>query len=392
MEGKTMAGTSRSVDAADGSGRNLHFGWFIPTYGDSAAFGDVESMEPPGMDLFLRVARAAERSGFEYALVPVNPACWEAFIACAMVAAKSERLKMLVAARPGYISPTLLAKMISTFDQLSDGRISINLIAGGNPEQLAQDGLYYEHDVRYELMDESVDIMKAAWASDGPIDYRGKHYDIRGAVVRPKPLQQPYPRFYIGGESDSARNVGAKHADCYLFWGDTPEKTAEKIHDIRGRAENLGRTADLTFGMRLQVVVRETEAEAWEAAYGIIERVSDEQRGRRSQITGDSQADTRMLELSRQAAGDDYRIAPNLWSGISTVRHGAGVAVVGGPNEVARTLEQFVDIGCTEFCLSGYPHDEEAERFGRLVLPRFLDRLDPETAAIVGGLRDVAAV
>ena len=347
----------------------LRFGWFIPTYGDFDRFVDPTCTSPPGLELFERVALAAERAGFEYALVPVASACWEAWIACAMVSAKTTRLSMLVAARPGYIVPTLMAKMIATFDQLSGGRMAINLIAGGDPAQLAQDGLLTPHDQRYDVMNESVEIMKALWTADAPLNWEGRHFQLRDAEVQPRPLQRPWPRFYIGGESEAARDVGARHADCYFFWGDTPERTAEKIADIRARARRAGRK-QLTFGMRLQVVVRETEAEAWDAAHALIEGTTEQQRERRRAIAADSEADTRMWQLAEASADNDYLIAPHLWSGISTVRTGAGVCVVGNPEQVAATLQRFVDLGCSEFCLSGYPHDAEAERFGRWVIPR----------------------
>ena len=149
--------------------QQIRFGWFIPTYGDFDRFGPDADWDPPGMELFERVALTAEAAGFEYALVPVATACWEAWIACAMISAKTTRLKMLVAARPGYTVPTQMAKMIATFDQLSGGRLCVNLIAGGDPAQLAMDGLLIPHDDRYSVMAESVEIMKAVWTATEPI-------------------------------------------------------------------------------------------------------------------------------------------------------------------------------------------------------------------------------
>ena len=359
------------------SGRTLRFGWFIPTYGDSSTLvaGSPEDRIPPGMDLFLDVAEAAEDAGFEYALVPIAIGCYEAWISCAMIAARTKKLKPLVAARPGYIVPTMMAKMISTFDQLTNGRVNINLIAGGDTKELAADGIYYGHDERYEIIDEMVQIMKRTWTEDQPVTFNGAHFNIEGAVVRPLPYQRPHPRFYIGGESEAARNVGAKHADMFFFWGDTPERTAEKIADIRPRAAALGREDDLAFGMRMQVIVRDTEAEAWEAAWGLIEGATDQQKAHRAGVRDQAQADRRMWNIANDTREDGYRVAPHLWSGISTVRTGAGMAIVGNPEQVAATMQEFIDIGCTEFCLSGYPHAEEARRFGRLVMPYFADRL-----------------
>lgn len=351
----------------------IRFGWYIPTHGDLTNFADPEQFIPASMEMFDRVALAAEAAGFEYALVPVTPTCWEAWISTAMMSARTTKLKMLVAARPGYILPTQMARMIAAFDRLSEGRVYINLIAGGNAKDLASDGITYSHDERYEVMDEAVQIMKALWTSDERIDWQGKHYQLEGAYANPKPYQDPYPRFYIGGESDAARDVGAKHADCYLFWGDTPERTAIKVADVRRRSEGFGKKS-ITFGMRMQVCVRETEEEAWAAAYSLIEGTTDRQRDVRKTWRGDSQADSRMYQLTQESRDNDYRIAPHLWSGLSTVRGGAGLSVVGNPEQVADTLQQFIDVGCTEFCLSGYPHDEEATRFGDWVMPLVHER------------------
>ncbi len=218
---------------------------------------------------------------------------------------------MLVAARPGYIMPTQMARMIAAFDQLSQGRVYINLIAGGNPRELAGDGITYSHDERYEVMDESVRVMKALWTSDERIDWDGKHYQLRGAHAYPKPYQDPWPRFYIGGESDAARDVGARHADCCLFWGDTPHRTADKVLDVRCRAARFGRSG-ISFGMRLQVCVRETEDEAWDAAHRLIAGTTERQRHLRKNWRGDSQADSRMWQLSGESRDNDYRIAPHL--------------------------------------------------------------------------------
>jgi alkanesulfonate monooxygenase len=354
--------------AESGPRNQIRFGWFIPTSGDSTALGDPAATIPPDLDLFIRVATAAENAGMEYALVPVAVPCWEAWISCAMVAARTERLKLLVAARPGYILPSLTAKMISTFDQLTKGRIYINLIAGGSAEELAGEGIFYDHDERYAVMDETVEIMKRLWTEESPVTHEGRHFKLYGGRVMPRPYQQPFPPFYLGGESSAARDLGARHANVYLLWGDTPERTAENIRDIRRRATASGRVKDLRFGMRLQVIVRETEEDAWLAANALIASVREQSIDRRQRTWQESQADNRMKEL---ALAEGYRIGPHLWSGIGAVRVGAGVAVVGNPEQVARTLNDFADIGCTEFCLSGYPHDQEAERFGRLVMPYF---------------------
>jgi alkanesulfonate monooxygenase len=329
------------------------------------------------MDMFLRVARAAERAGFDFALVPVVSVCYEAWVTTSMISAQTERLKMLVAARPGIVQPSHMARMISSFDQNSGGRVYVNLIAGGGVMEMAQDGVFLEHDERYELMDESVTLMKQLWAAGGaPVNFQGKHVRVEGATCFPKPLQQPHPPFYIGGISPAAIEVGAKHASVYLYWGNTPQQIEADIATVTAVAAKHGRDREIRHGMRLQVCVREDEEEARRAAWSLIEGASERQRvARMSGIGAESSADRRMREFAEGAADNDWWIAPHLWAGLTTIRHGAGVMVVGNPSQVAGTLQEFIEAGCTEFCLSGYPHDEEAERFGRLVMPYFRGRL-----------------
>jgi alkanesulfonate monooxygenase len=351
---------------------DIEFGWFIPTYGDSRKVGDPGAMIPPSAELFGRVAHAAESAGFDYALVPVATECWEAWITTAMLAARTTRLKLLCAARPGLIAPTVMAKMVATFDQLSGGRVYVNLIAGGGVEEMAADGVFFDHDERYEVMDETVTLMKLAWASRAPFDWAGRHFRVERADVRPKPLQQPHPPFYIGGISPAAIDVGARHADVYLYWGNTVEQIRGDIQRVRRRAAEVGREQELRHGMRFQVLVRETEEQAWRDAEALIAGASERARASRHRRMGqESHADARMRQIAVEGESSGWRLAPHLWAGITTVRHGAGVMIVGNPEQVAGTIREYIDLGCTSFCLSGYPHDEEAERFGELVLPAF---------------------
>ena len=184
-------------------------------------------------------------------------------------------------------------------------------------------------------------------------------------------MQQPHPRFYLGGGSEEAWNLSAKHSDVHLFWGDTPERISANIDEIRDRAAQHGRADAIGFGMRLQIVCRETESEAMEAADQLIRHIPEAARDLLKQRVANSKANQRVQEL---AAEKGLWIAPHLWTGLTRFRPGAGIAVVGDPDQCAATLQQFVDAGCHSFCLSGYLHHEEAERFGRWVLPRLAER------------------
>jgi alkanesulfonate monooxygenase len=350
--------------------RKLEFGWFLPTAGDTTAYGLASAQVAPSLPLFDRIVEAAEAAGFEYMLVPVQTACWEAWISSAMMVGRSKSIRMLVAARPSYVNPVLLAKMIATFDQLSGGRICINLIAGQSEAENASEGIKWGKEERYEIMDEEVAILKALWTARGRIDFDGKFYQLKGAEIRPHPLQKPYPRFYLGGGSRQAWEISAKHSDVHLFWGDTYERIRANMAEIRGMAARHGREHDIGFGMRLQVVCRPTEQEAWEFAHELVAHASEAQKAFVRERFATSEANRRVRELA--ASGET--IEPHLWTGITQVRPGAGIAVVGDPQQCADTLQNFIDLGCHSFCLSGYLHDEEAERFGKWVMPILRER------------------
>ncbi len=350
--------------------RRLEFGWFLPTAGDTTAYGLASAQVAPSLDLFDKVVAAAEMAGFEYMLVPVQTACWEAWISSAMMVARSKSMRMLVAARPSYINPVLLAKMVTAFDQLSGGRICINLIAGQSEAENASEGVKWGKEERYEIMDEEVSILKALWTSRGPVTFDGKFYQLKGAQVRPGPFQKPHPPFYLGGGSKQAWEISAKHSDVHLFWGDTYERIRANMAEIKTMAAKHGREQAIGFGMRLQIVCRKTEKEAWEAAHELTAHASEAQKAFVRAHFATSEANRRVRELG---AGGDV-IERNLWTGITQVRPGAGIAIVGDPEQCAATIQDFIDLGCHSFCLSGYLHDEEAERFGKWVMPLLRER------------------
>ena len=213
--------------------------------------------------------------------------------------------------------------------------------------------------------------MKALWTAEAPLDWDGRFHTLRGARVVPPPLQRPHPRFYLGGGSRQAWEISAAHADVHLFWGDRPETIAGQIGEIRAMAEAAGRGAALGFGMRLQIICRESEAEAWAAADELVRDVSVARTEAVRANIANSVANQRVQALLSETGG---LIAPNLWAGLARARQGAGVAVVGNPVQCADVLQRFIDMGCHSFCLSGYLHDEEAERFGRLVRPLLMAR------------------
>jgi alkanesulfonate monooxygenase len=347
----------------------VDFGWFLPTMGDSEAIGPPTRAAT--LDYLIDVARAAEEAGFVFALVPVGTTCYDAWLASSIVAARTERLKFLVAMRPGFVSPTLAAKMSNTFDQLTKGRVLINVVTGGFPAELAADGDFLDHDERYARTQEFMQVVRKAWTEPKRWDHEGRYYKVEGGNVYPKPYQQPYPPFYFGGGSEAGKKVGVEEADVYLLWGETLDMVRERIAEMRQRAAAIGRT--LRFGMRIHVIARETEDEAWAAADALIANIPEEFHSGINKIQSrtDSEGERRQQEMRAQNGEEQLVIAPNLWAGIGKARVGVGTALVGSGENVARRLQEYVDEGIDTFVLSGYPHLEEAQRFARYVMPHF---------------------
>jgi alkanesulfonate monooxygenase len=342
-------------------------GWFCPTLGDTTAFGDPSQSIPQSLEHFEQVTLAAEAAGFEYMLIPVSSVCWDAWVVASHLVARTKKMKMLLAVKPGNVHPVVQARMITTFDQMSKGRIYLNLIAGISEKDAYAEGQLEAKEDRYDQMLEEVDLMKRLWTEED-VEHNGKYYQVHGPKIMPKTYQQPHPPFFLGGGSEQAADISARHSSTHLFWGDYPERIAQQIKEMRERAAQYGRQNEIDFAMRLQIICRETEAEAWAAADALIAGTENTPMAdmAKTAAQADSVANRRAAELSKTIG---RKMTPHLWTGITEVRPGAGIAVVGNPQQVAAQLLEFVDAGCSGFCLSGYPHHEEAERFGRLVMP-----------------------
>jgi alkanesulfonate monooxygenase len=221
-------------------------------------------------------------------------------------------------------------------------------------------------------------VVRKAW-TEKKWDHDGKFYKVEGGNVYPRPYQKPYPPFYFGGASDAAKVVGAEESDIYLLWGETVDMVRERIEDMKVRAAAVGRT--LRFGLRIHVVTRETDAEARDAAEALISEVPENFQNMMDthHAKGDSEGERRQRELVAAAEGN--WVTEHLWSGIGKARLGVGTALVGSGESVARCLQEYVDLGIDTFIHSGYPHKEEAERFGKYVMPHFAGRTTTSAAS-----------
>ncbi|MCI2256302.1 FMNH2-dependent alkanesulfonate monooxygenase [Domibacillus sp. PGB-M46] len=342
--------------------------WFIPTHGDGRYLGTDIGGREADHTYFRQVAQAADRLGYTGVLLPTGKSCEDPWLTAAALAAETTRLKFLVALRPGLMQPSVAARMTSTLDRLSNGRLLINVVAGGDPVELAGDGLFLKHDERYEATDEFLTIWRGLLEGE-TVNYDGKYIKSEGGELLFLPVQQPTPPVYFGGSSPAGQQVAAAHSDVYLTWGEPPAQVKEKIDSVRQQAQKEGRT--VRFGIRLHVIVRETNAEAWAAADRLISHLDDEviEKAQQKLSRHDSAGQSRMAALHRKGKEADLEISPNLWAGIGLVRGGAGTALVGDPETVAARIKEYQDLGIESFIFSGYPHLEESYRFAELVFP-----------------------
>ncbi|MDQ0321684.1 alkanesulfonate monooxygenase [Pararhizobium capsulatum DSM 1112] len=346
----------------------LDFLWFIPSSGDGAYLGSDDLSRPVDPGYFREIATAVDRLGYSGVLIPTGVACEESFVLAADLAARTEQLKFLVAVRPGTASPAYYARLASTLDRVSNGRLLLNIVVGGSAQELAGDGVFLGHDERYDHADEFFKVFNELLET-GKSTLDGKFIKAIDARLGLPPVQQPRPPLYFGGSSDAAIDFCGGMIEKYLTWGEPPAQVAEKVERVRKSAAAKGR--EVSFGIRLHFIVRETDDEAWEAADRLISKLSDEAIEAAQAVfakASDSVGQARMVAL-HNGRRDKLEVSPNLWAGIGLVRTGAGTALVGSPKTVAARLREYQEIGIDTVIASGYPHLEEAYRVSELLFP-----------------------
>ena len=341
--------------------------WFLPTHGDGRHLGTEVGARHVTLNYLSQIARAADELGYYGVLLPTGKSCEDSWVVASAMVPLTQRLRFLVAVRPGLNQPAMSARMAATLDRLSGGRLLINVVAGGDPGELRGDGVWLDHDERYEATDEFLTIWRRLMAGE-TVTHHGRHMAIEAGTLLYPPVQTPYPPLYFGGSSPAGQAVAAEHADVYLTWGEPPADVAAKITAMRDVAAARGRT--LSFGIRLHVIVRNTAAKAWDAANELIARLDQATiaKAQAAFAKFDSVGQQRMARLHGGRL-DKLEISPNLWAGVGLVRGGAGTALVGDPQQVADRMREYMELGIDRFILSGYPHLEECYRFAELVFP-----------------------
>ncbi|WP_206614103.1 FMNH2-dependent alkanesulfonate monooxygenase [Paenirhodobacter populi] len=362
--------------------------WFLPTSGDTRYLGKSDFGREPTNAYMRDIAVTAERLGYDGLLIPTGASCQDPWVTAASLISQTSRIKLLVALRTSIMGPTASARQAATLDQALGGRLLLNVVPGGDATELAADGVFLSHDERYEAADEFLTVWRSILSSDQPYSFAGKHLKVENARNFFPPVQRPYPPLYFGGSSPAAHALAAKHVDAYLTWGEPPEAVAEKIADVRARAAEQGRT--VRFGVRLHVIARETEAEAWAEADRLISHLTDADiaAAQANYARMDSVGQARMAAL-HGGQRDRLIVGPNLWAGVGLVRGGAGTALVGNPEQIAERLREYQALGVDTFVLSGYPHLEESIRFAELVFPLLGKQPVTQTSAQTGGAFDI---
>lgn len=311
------------------------------------------------------VLLTADRLGYRNILCPSSYQVGQDTLTfAAAVAPLTQNINLLTAIRCGEVHPPMLGRAIATLDHILKGRLTINIISSNLP------GMNLGSAERYQRSREVIEILKQGWTQDH-IDFKGEYYNLQLKTTAPlKTYQQNGgPLLYFGGYSPPGVDLCAEHCDVYLMWPETEGRLQELMLSMSQKAEGYGRTVD--FGLRVHVIVRETEAEAKDAAQRLMYFV-EEERGKEIRLRaldGQSYGVSRQTEM-RQLSGDDGFAEPHLWTGIGRARSGCGGAIVGNPEQVLAKIQRYMDMGIRAFIFSGYPHLDECKLFANYVLPK----------------------
>ena len=310
------------------------------------------------------IVKKAEAQGFRNILCPSSYQVGQdtlSFVAgCAPI---TEKINLLAAVRCGEMQPIMLARTIATLDHMLEGRLTVNIISSDFPGEKADSAF------RYQRSREVVEILKQAWTQD-EINYQGQVYTFSGLTTDPaKPYQTGGPLLYFGGYSPAALELCGQHCDVYLMWPEPKEQIAERMRAVNAVAERYERSLD--YGLRVHVIVRDTEQEAREYAQHLVSKLEDD-AGR---AIRERALDSTSLGVAHQAKNRDRAdmegfVEPHLWTGVGRARSGCGAAIVGSTDQVLSELEAYQKMGIRAFILSGYPHMEECEHFGTRVMPQ----------------------
>lgn len=340
--------------------------WFAPICSDDYEYLAVpDNRLKSTFDHTANILLTADKLGYRNILCPSSyQVGQDTWTFASAVAPQTKQINLLAAIRCGELWPPMLARSIASLDHILQGRLTINIISSNRP------GENLDSQSRYQRSREVIEILKQAWTQEY-IDYQGEFYNIQLKTTDPiKPYQQNGgPLLYFGGYSPPGKDLCAEHCDVYLMWPDTEENLREHMEDLTARAASYGRVID--YGLRVHMIVRETEGEAQAAARKLVSKLDDVFG---AEIRNRAQ-DAKTLGVALQAQVREHSdtegyVEPHLWTGIGRARSGCGAALVGNPDQIVAKIQRYMDMGFRSFIFSGYPHVDECELFARYVLPQ----------------------
>jgi alkanesulfonate monooxygenase len=337
-----------------------------------------ESLAPSGPtvqpDFVKAFAQAQEDGDFDKVLIAYHSSTGDGFVVAQHAAQHTEKLGLLIAHRPGFVAPTVAARKFATLDQFTGGRVSVNIISGGDDAEQRRDGDYLSHDERYARTGEFIDILKKTWTSTTPFSYSGDYYRLEDNLSTVRPVQSPHIPVFFSGSSDAAVKVGARTADTYMLWAESLAGTKDQVTRIRAAAAAQGRETPLRFSLSVRPIIAPTEAQAWEKAEGILADAkrlradSDTHFGRRARPGGPQNIGSlRLLDTAAQGKVVDKR----LWTEIAQLTGASGnsTALVGTPDQVAEALLDYYDLGIETILVRGFNPLGDAIDYGRELIP-----------------------
>lgn len=357
-----MIGVVREAAANQGATLSLFGGGINPG-------AEVPSGVDP--DYILDFARTHEEAGFDMVLTGYSSSTSDGFEVAGYAAAHTERLGYLIAHRPGFVAPTLAARKAATLDQLTNGRIALHIITGGNDIEQRQDGDWLDHDARYRRTDEYLAVMRRIWTEREPFDHEGEFYRFQDAYSQARCRQQPHVPLFFGGASDIALDVASRRADLFELWGEPRAAISQRIADVKNRVAASGRDpSEIRFSLSARPILAETEEKAWERAEEILSRVKEATAGRITPgvpTRPQSEGAWRLLRFAAEGNVHDER----LWMPIAAASGASGstTCLVGTPRQVADSLLAYYDLGCTAFIIRGFDPLADAAEYGRELIP-----------------------
>ena len=339
--------------------------WFAPLCdGDDDFLGNRNPEFKSSWENTSKIIKKADELGFRNVLCPSSYQVGQDTLSyVAGMAPLTEQINFLAAVRCGELHPPMLARTIATLDHMLKGRLTVNIISSDLP------GTKLSSPERYARSREVIEILKQSWTQDR-IEFNGKYYQLDLQTDPVKPYQQNGgPLLYFGGYSPDGVDLCAEHCDVYLMWPETEKKLQELMNNMTYKALEYDRTVQ--FGLRVHVIVRETEQEARDYAKNLLSKLDlDLGKDIRNRAQDAASLGVARQAMLREEADNQHYVEPHLWTGIGLARSGCGAAIVGDPDQVLAKLERYMEMGIRSFILSGYPHQQECELFAKHVLPR----------------------